>query len=83
MSKSVHQLIGENVLDKIDTELCLIEKKFQDEINEKFKAMEKDLQDTEKYINSKYKKMLLQMNIALGLSIFALIVWIVVFIKFI
>ncbi len=83
MSKSVHQLIGENGLDKIDTELGLIEKKFQDEINEKFKAMEKDLQDTEKYINSKYKKMLLQMNIALGLSIFALIVWIVVFIKFI
>ena len=83
MSKSVHQLIGENGLDKIDTELGLIEKKFQDEINEKFKAMEKDLQDTEKYINSKYKKILLQMNIALGLSIFALIVWIVVFIKFI
>lgn len=83
MSKSVHQLISENGLDKIDTELGLIEKKFQDEINEKFKAMEKDLQDTEKYINSKYKKMLLQMNIALGLSIFALIVWIVVFIKFI
>ena len=83
MSKSVHQLIGENGLDKIDTELGLIEKKFQDEINEKFKAMEKDLQDTEKYINSKYKKMLLQMNIALGLSIFALIVLIVVFIKFI
>lgn len=83
MSKSVHQLISENGLDKIDTELGLIEKKFQDEINEKFKAMEKDLQDTEKYINSKYKKMLLQMNIALGLSIFALIVLIVVFIKFI
>lgn len=84
MSKSVQPLASENNQDKtVDEEFELMKEFIQNEMNERFKVMEKDLQDAEKYIHSKSKKMLLQMNIALGLSIFALIVWIVVFIKFI
>ena len=84
MSKSVHPHDSENDLNKtVDEEFELIKEFIQNEMNERFKMMKKDLQDAEKYIHSKCNKMLLQMNIALGLAVFALIVWIIVFVKFI
>ena len=58
MSKSVQPLASENNQDKtVDEEFELMKEFIQNEMNERFKVMEKDLQDAEKYIHSKSKNL--------------------------